>query len=205
MYTAAALAAANPVLLKGEVVYESDTRKHKIGDGVTDWNSLLYGGSEGSTDSKPLGPFPGYRQISGAGEFFLGGIDKNLSIGFTSRLTAEELIGSHILFDAELHSGVSTMVSIPSVYAKIVNLSDAVHVVDFTTANPKLIGMDILLVNVQASLVFEKMGNIIIGCQLTTDYIKTVQQSGSSSMKIDPTLKWHGIYLEEVKDKNITI
>jgi len=42
MFTAAALAAANPVLLKGEVVYESDTHKRKIGDGVTAWKSLPY-------------------------------------------------------------------------------------------------------------------------------------------------------------------
>lgn len=42
MFTAAALAAANPVLLKGEVVYESDTRRRKIGDGVTAWKSLPY-------------------------------------------------------------------------------------------------------------------------------------------------------------------
>ena len=42
MFTAAALAAANPVLLKGEVVYESDTRRRKIGDGVTALKSLPY-------------------------------------------------------------------------------------------------------------------------------------------------------------------
>lgn len=35
VYTAAALKAKNPVLLKGEVVYESDTTLHKVGDGVT--------------------------------------------------------------------------------------------------------------------------------------------------------------------------
>ena len=43
--TAEALTAANPVLLAGEVVYESDTRKHKIGDGTTPWNELPYAGS----------------------------------------------------------------------------------------------------------------------------------------------------------------
>lgn len=32
----------NTVLLKGEVGIEIDTRKFKIGDGVTNWNSLLY-------------------------------------------------------------------------------------------------------------------------------------------------------------------
>ena len=42
MCPAAAMAAANPVLLQGEVVYESDTRRRKIGDGVTAWKSLPY-------------------------------------------------------------------------------------------------------------------------------------------------------------------
>lgn len=41
-YTAAALKAKNPVLLEGEIVYESDTTLHKIGDGVTPWNALAY-------------------------------------------------------------------------------------------------------------------------------------------------------------------
>ena len=47
VYTAAVLKAKNPVLLKGEVVYESDTRKHKVGDGSTSWNALPYAGGEG--------------------------------------------------------------------------------------------------------------------------------------------------------------
>jgi hypothetical protein len=34
--------AANPVLAEGEFALESDTRKFKIGDGTTDWNSLTY-------------------------------------------------------------------------------------------------------------------------------------------------------------------
>lgn len=41
-YTAAVLKAKNPVQLKGEVVYESDTTRHKIGDGTTAWNALPY-------------------------------------------------------------------------------------------------------------------------------------------------------------------
>lgn len=32
----------NPILLKGELGIEEDTRKFKIGDGVSNWNSLLY-------------------------------------------------------------------------------------------------------------------------------------------------------------------
>lgn len=46
-YPAAELKAANPVLLEGELVYESDTCKHKIGDGATAWNALPYAGGGG--------------------------------------------------------------------------------------------------------------------------------------------------------------
>ena len=42
--TAAALASENPVLGLGERRYETDTKKYKVGDGVTAWNSLGYGG-----------------------------------------------------------------------------------------------------------------------------------------------------------------
>ena len=44
VHTAATLTAKNPVLLKGEVVYDSDTRKHKIGDGATAWTAVSYAG-----------------------------------------------------------------------------------------------------------------------------------------------------------------
>lgn len=40
--TAASMAALNPVLTAGEPGYETDTRKVKIGDGTTAWNSLRY-------------------------------------------------------------------------------------------------------------------------------------------------------------------
>lgn len=53
-YTAAALKAKNPVLLKGEVVYESDTTLHKVGDGATPWNALAYArGGDLRTVSRP--------------------------------------------------------------------------------------------------------------------------------------------------------
>lgn len=42
MYTAAELAAKNPVLLRGEVAYEADTTLFKVGDGTTHWNDLPY-------------------------------------------------------------------------------------------------------------------------------------------------------------------
>lgn len=45
--TAAQWANSNPVLAVGELGLETDTRKLKIGDGVTLWNSLAYGGALG--------------------------------------------------------------------------------------------------------------------------------------------------------------
>lgn len=41
--TAADWTAANPTLMVGEFGLETDTRRFKIGDGVTAWNSLGYG------------------------------------------------------------------------------------------------------------------------------------------------------------------
>jgi hypothetical protein len=40
--TAANWTASNPTLLLGEVGFETDTRKLKLGDGTTAWTSLLY-------------------------------------------------------------------------------------------------------------------------------------------------------------------
>lgn len=45
--TAAQWTAANPILAEGEVGLETDTRYFKLGDGVTNWNSLAYGGISG--------------------------------------------------------------------------------------------------------------------------------------------------------------
>ena len=38
---------ANPVLSAGEIGFEVDTGKFKIGDGVLDWNTLKYAGGGG--------------------------------------------------------------------------------------------------------------------------------------------------------------
>lgn len=48
--TAANFTLNNPTLLSGEPALETDTRKRKIGDGVTAWNSLAYNGiNDGDT------------------------------------------------------------------------------------------------------------------------------------------------------------
>lgn len=45
--TAANWTSANTLLADGEVGVEKDTRQFKIGDGVTRWNQLNYGGLQG--------------------------------------------------------------------------------------------------------------------------------------------------------------
>lgn len=47
--TAANWTSANPTLLAGELGYETDTGKFKIGTGNTPWNTLAYGGLKGDT------------------------------------------------------------------------------------------------------------------------------------------------------------
>lgn len=44
--TAANLSAANPVLLAGEIAFETDTGRFKLGNGTTAWNSLPYVGTK---------------------------------------------------------------------------------------------------------------------------------------------------------------
>ncbi len=58
--TAAQWTATNPVLAEGEFGAETDTRKFKIGNGVTAWNSLQYWGGSGggAADFIDLGDVP---------------------------------------------------------------------------------------------------------------------------------------------------
>jgi hypothetical protein len=55
--TAARWTIVNPVLASGEIGYETDTRKFKIGDGTTPWVSLPYQGQSGNGGATgPTGP-----------------------------------------------------------------------------------------------------------------------------------------------------
>ncbi|MCW3039360.1 MAG: hypothetical protein JWM31_1265 [Solirubrobacterales bacterium] len=66
--TAANWAAANPVLLTRELALETDTRKIKLGDGVTAWNALPYGGIKGDTGTVNYGATVVADSVSGLAE-----------------------------------------------------------------------------------------------------------------------------------------
>jgi hypothetical protein len=52
--TASALASVNPTPAAGEIVWESDTNKLKVGDGTTAYNSLPYVSGEGGSSTAGL-------------------------------------------------------------------------------------------------------------------------------------------------------
>lgn len=72
---------ANPILADGEVGYEKDTRKEKVGDGVTAWTSLPYKIS-GNQDLTP------YQLKPSEGEFENG--DKTKLDGITAGATPDQ-------------------------------------------------------------------------------------------------------------------
>ena len=86
VYTAAVLKAKNPVLLKGEVVYESDTRKLKVGDGSTSWNALPYAGGGGDFE----GPISASNVTQDANHRFVTDTEKTTWNGKASTTVATQ-------------------------------------------------------------------------------------------------------------------
>lgn len=63
--TAAEWTATNPILADGEIGLETDTLSFKLGDGVTNWSTLSYGGVAGPANTDVT--------IDGMHPFFLYG------------------------------------------------------------------------------------------------------------------------------------
>lgn len=63
--SAASWTAANPILADGEMGVESDTDQFKIGDGLTAWTSLGYGGLTGQ--GVPTGGATGQALLKASG------------------------------------------------------------------------------------------------------------------------------------------
>lgn len=61
LQTAAEFTTLNPILLAGQEGYETDTRKRKVGDGVTAWNDLQYDAAGSSDSESTVGNIDGGR------------------------------------------------------------------------------------------------------------------------------------------------
>lgn len=73
--TAANWTSVNPVLLEGEVGIETDTKKQKIGNGLTPWNNLAYDlGSTALQTSSDIINALGYTPVNKAGDTMTGGL-----------------------------------------------------------------------------------------------------------------------------------
>lgn len=84
--TAANWTSANPILLSGEIGWESDTNKSKLGNGTTAWASLPYTASSGSGTLTSL---------TVTGNTVLGDLISADTVTFTSR------IASHLIPSAD--------------------------------------------------------------------------------------------------------
>ena len=82
--TAAAWAAANPVLAAREVGWETDSRRSKIGDGATAWNALPYTNATGASAD----PVTAMAIVSGTATVDCGsGLTKNFTLALTANAT----------------------------------------------------------------------------------------------------------------------
>ena len=99
--TAAAWTAANPVLASREIGWETDSRKCKIGDGTTAWNSLAYANSTGASAD----PVAAVSIVSGTATVDCGaGLAKNFTLALTANATlaVSNLAGAGKISELEL-------------------------------------------------------------------------------------------------------
>jgi hypothetical protein len=159
---AAQWTAVNPVLAEGEVGLELDTRKFKVGDGATSWNSLQYwGGSGGAAEFIDLGDVPA--SYTGAGGKYVkvksdasglefgtltiaagdlpSGIDAaKIADGTVSNTEFQTLNGASATFTSALKTKLDGIESGADVTdATNVNAAGAVMESDYTTAHSVLV------------------------------------------------------------------
>jgi hypothetical protein len=145
--TAAGWTAANPILLLGEIGYETDAKKFKIGDGSTNWNSLAYL------------PIP-----DGSGNLTITG---NLEIGSTGSLTFEGSTADG--FETTLAVTDPTAdrtITLPDVTGTVVTTGDTGSVTSTMLADGSIVNADI---NASAEIAVSKLANGTANQVLVTD------------------------------------
>lgn len=86
-FAAGTWAAKNPLLQRGEIGYEIDTHKVKIGDGVTYWNDLAYIDAAGGTWGEITGDMADQTDLKDALDGLQDNIDDKVNIDGTSIMT----------------------------------------------------------------------------------------------------------------------
>lgn len=145
--TAANWTAANPILLSGEIGYETDTEKFKIGDGTTNWNGLDYL------------PIP-----DGSGNLTITG---NLEIGTTGTLTFEGSTAND--FETTLAVTDPTAdrtITLPNVSGTVVTTGDTGSVTSAMLADGTIVDAD---VSATAEIAVSKLANGTANQVLVTD------------------------------------
>lgn len=193
MYLAAALAAANPVLLKGEVAYESDTRKHKIGDGMTPWNSLPY-----ETGGVPTneGPVPGYRNLLPVPRGAYHHTDllgrKEILLTFETPVEPSAVADNYMFIDAEIFAnGAYALASLPLTIANIRDVDDPIQLMDTCLLGVASDPNGYAYVNIKLSD-FSMQNGKYTGCRMTVI-------SGGMADPGAYELHWRGLYLRVSK------
>lgn len=87
--TAAEWTSANPILAEGEIGLELDTDTFKIGNGLTNWNSLAYFGGSGTVTSVAMS-VPTGLQVSGSPITGSGTLAVSLQSGYSIPTTSSQ-------------------------------------------------------------------------------------------------------------------
>jgi hypothetical protein len=101
--TAAALTSANPVLAAGEMVFETDTKKTKVGDGTTAWTSLPYTATDGDISGVTAGT--GLQGGGNSGAVTLS-IDSTVATLTDSQTLTNKTLTSPVLNTATSHNEI---------------------------------------------------------------------------------------------------
>jgi hypothetical protein len=167
--TAANWTSANPILLSGEIGYETDTKKFKIGNGSSNWNALAYL------------PIP-----DGSGNLTITG---NLEIGTTGSLTFEGSTADG--FETTLavtNPTADRTITLPDRSGTVITSGDTGTVTSTMLADGTIVNAD---VNASAAIAGTKISPDFGSQNVTT----TGTATAASLIPTSSTVPTNGVYL----------